>query len=152
MFADCLRRFFSTSDDQDLFAKAKEIRHAVDSFTPKESNLWRILLIPILQNVSPGEIQNAQNALDFAKALVTGWLSKYKFKNWQTHSTTEKTVTEADRRKRAAEIADQLCDHGQWKTHGRSINIEALRNMKLKLRITRKIKNYLMLLSGTLRY
>jgi len=89
--------------------------------------------IPILQNVSPGEIQNAQNALDFAKALVTGWLSTYKFKNWQTHSTTGKAVTEADKKERAAEIADQLCDHGQWKTHGRSINIEALRKMKLKI-------------------
>jgi len=89
--------------------------------------------IPILQNVSPGEIQNAQNALDFAKALVTGWLSKYKFKNWQTRSSTGKPVTERDKKKRAADIANHLCDHGKWKTHGRSINIEELRRMKLKI-------------------
>lgn len=89
--------------------------------------------IPILQNVSPGEIQSAQNALDFAKDLVTGWLSKYKFKNWRIHSSNQQPVAEKDKKKRAAEIADQLCDHGKWKTHGRSISIDDLRKMKLKI-------------------
>ena len=89
--------------------------------------------IPILQNVSPGEIQSAQNALDFAKDLVTGWLSKYKFKNWKIHSSNQQPVAEKDKKKRAAEIADQLCDHGKWKTHGRSISIDDLRKMKLKI-------------------
>lgn len=89
--------------------------------------------IPILQNVSPGEIQSAQNALDFAKDLVTGWLSKYKFKNWKIHSSNQQPVTEKDKKKRAAEIADQLCDHGKWKTHGRSISVDDLRKMKLKI-------------------
>jgi ClpP class serine protease len=70
--------------------------------------------IPILQNVSPGEIQSAQNALEFSRALVTGWLSKYKFKNWQIHSTTGKPVTEDDKKKRASEIAKQLCNHSLW--------------------------------------
>lgn len=89
--------------------------------------------IPILQNVSPGEIQSAQNALEFSKTLVTGWLSKYKFKNWQTHSTTGKPVTEDDKKKRASEIAKQLCNHSLWKTHGRSITLKHLRDMKLKI-------------------
>jgi len=39
MFVDCLRRFFSTSNDEVLFAKAKEIRHALNSFSPNERNL-----------------------------------------------------------------------------------------------------------------
>lgn len=89
--------------------------------------------IPILQNVSPGEIQSAQNALEFSKVLVTGWLSKYKFKNWQIHSTTGKPVTENDKKKRASEIAKQLCNHSLWKTHGRSITLKHLRDMKLKI-------------------
>lgn len=89
--------------------------------------------IPILQNVSPGEIQSALNALDFSKVLVTDWLSKYKFKNWHTHSTTGKSVTEEDKKKRASEIARQLCNHGLWKTHGRSITLKHLRDMKLKI-------------------
>lgn len=89
--------------------------------------------IPILQNVSPGEIQSAQNALEFSRVLVTGWLSKYKFKNWHTHSTSGKPVTEEDKKKRAGEIAKQLCNHSVWKTHGRSITLKHLRDMKLKI-------------------
>ena len=77
--------------------------------------------IPILQGVSPGELQSAANALDFPKKLVTLWLAKYKFKKWTEHSSTGQPVTDSDRSKRAEEIADQLCDHSHWLTHGRSL-------------------------------
>jgi len=33
--------------------------------------------IPILQRISPGEIQNAENALSFAKVLVKDWLKEH---------------------------------------------------------------------------
>jgi hypothetical protein len=89
--------------------------------------------IPILQGISPGEIQNAQNALDFAKILVTDWLARYKFKSWETHSTTSQPVTEEDKKKRAREIADKLCDHGFWLTHGRSVKIADLEKMRVKI-------------------
>jgi len=98
-----------------------------------DSGVLNKAYIPILQNVSPGEIQSAQNALEFSRALVTGWLSKYKFKNWQIHSTTGKPVTEDDKKKRASEIAKQLCNHSLWKTHGRLITPKHLRDMKLKI-------------------
>jgi len=61
--------------------------------------------IPILQGISPGELQSAQNALDFAKTLVKQWLAKYKFKNWDVHASTGAKVTDADRESRADEIA-----------------------------------------------
>jgi len=89
--------------------------------------------IPILQNVSPGEIQAAQNALDFSKILVRDWLPKYKFQNWDTHLTTGKPVTDEDKKKRAAQIAEELCKHKKWKTHGRAIGMDDLRAMKLKI-------------------
>jgi ClpP class serine protease len=87
--------------------------------------------IPILQNISPGELQHAENAYDFARDLVTDWLVQYKFKAWATHSTTGKPVTVEERRERAQEIAEKLRDHGKWKTHGRSIKIDDLRAMRL---------------------
>ena len=87
--------------------------------------------VPILQNISPGELQNAQNALDFAKDLVTDWLTTYKFKQWTTHASSGAPVTPDERRRRAQEIALQLRDHNRWKTHGRSLKIEDLRQMKL---------------------
>lgn len=89
--------------------------------------------IPILQNISPGEIQSCENALAFSKTLVTEWLSKYKFKFWKTHSSNDQPVTEEDKRNRANEIAEILCDHGKWLTHGRSITIDDFHEMRLKV-------------------
>lgn len=87
--------------------------------------------IPILQGISPGEIQSAENALEFARALVTEWLGRYKFKNWSHHSTTGQPVTEDEKKARAAEIAGQLCDHSKWLTHGRSIKLDDFAAMRL---------------------
>lgn len=89
--------------------------------------------IPILQGISPGELQSAENALKFSKALVTDWLAKYKFKNWSKHSSNEKPVTDAEKKQRAEEIAKELCDHGRWLTHGRSIKLDDFEAMKLKV-------------------
>lgn len=89
--------------------------------------------IPILQGISPGELQSAQNALDFAKVLVRDWLIQYKFKEWAVHRSTGLPVTEVERKARAEEIARKLCDHGRWLTHGRSIKIEHLRDMRLEI-------------------
>ncbi len=89
--------------------------------------------VPILQNISPGEIQNCENTLNFAKVLVTEWLSKYKFKFWNVHSSTNAPVTKEEKIKRAGEIADALCDHGRWLTHARSITIADLHSMRLSV-------------------
>lgn len=89
--------------------------------------------VPILQNISIGEIQGCENALDFSKLLVTDWLSKYKFKFWAKHSSTGLPVTEEEKKQRAAEIAKCLCDHGHWLTHGRSISIKDLTDMGLQI-------------------
>jgi hypothetical protein len=89
--------------------------------------------IPILQGLSPGELQSAENALKFAKILVTDWLARFKFKNWQQHSSTGASVTEDEKRQRAEEIAGQLCDHRRWLTHSRSIKLEDLEAMRLRI-------------------
>jgi ClpP class serine protease len=87
--------------------------------------------VPILQQLSPGELQHAQNSLDFARNLVRDWLVRYKFKDWSSHSSSGKPVTPDEKQARADEIAAQLCDHGRWLTHGRSIILEDLQNMRL---------------------
>lgn len=89
--------------------------------------------IPILQGISPGEIEGAHNALNFAKVLVTDWLAKYKFKNWTTHTSSGHPVTEQEKRDRAHEIASLLCKHEHWLSHGRSIKIDDLEAMGLKI-------------------
>lgn len=89
--------------------------------------------IPILQGISPGELQSAENALAFAKVLVTGWLAKYKFRDWVAHKSTGKPVTDEERGARAEEIAANLCDHQRWLVHGRSIKLDDLVAMRLRV-------------------
>ncbi len=101
----------------------------------ERQNRLNLAYVPILQNISPGEIQTCENALSFAKTLVTEWLSKYKFKFWETHSGTGELVTDHEKKKRAQEIAETLCDHGRWLAHGRSITINDLRD-EMRLKVT----------------
>ena len=89
--------------------------------------------IPILQGISPGELQSAENALKFAKTLVTEWLAKYKFKSWTDHSSTGLPVTDEERHTRAEEVAEKLCNHRGWLTHGRSLKIADLEKMRLTI-------------------
>ncbi len=89
--------------------------------------------IPMLQNISPGEIQHFENAQNFSKTLVKNWLSRFKFKNWDTHSSSGGKVTLKNKEKRADEIAKALCKHSDWLTHGRSIRISDLQRMKLEI-------------------
>ncbi|MGO9230849.1 MAG: SDH family Clp fold serine proteinase [Bryobacteraceae bacterium] len=89
--------------------------------------------IPILQNLSPGELQDAQKALDFARDLVKDWLVQYKFKNWAQHKSTGQPVTPEERTQRASEVAEQLGDHRRWKTHGRSLKIQDLQTMRVEI-------------------
>lgn len=57
---------------------------------------------------------------------------KYKFKNWTQHRDG-RPVTIHDKEQRATEIAGHLSDNNDWKSHGRPINIEALKELKLKV-------------------
>lgn len=90
--------------------------------------------IPILQSISPGEIQHFENAQNFSKTLVKNWLSIYKFKYSEIHSSTGKPVTQEEKENQANEIANKLCKHSDWLTHGRSIRINDLERMGLKIR------------------
>jgi hypothetical protein len=91
--------------------------------------------IPILQRISPGEIQNAENALSFAKELVTKWLQEHKFQKWAVHRTHNPgtQVTPEEKAGRAGEIADNLCNHSEWLSHGRSIKMTDLQSIGLEI-------------------
>jgi hypothetical protein len=83
----------------------------------------------MVAQISPGEIYGVINSLEFAKDLVKGWLEKHKFKNWAITRTTQKTVTPEIRKQRAGEVADRLCDHMNWRTHGRSLKLDDLKDV-----------------------
>ncbi|HEX5153799.1 MAG TPA: ATP-dependent Clp protease proteolytic subunit [Parafilimonas sp.] len=89
----------------------------------------------MVAQISPGELYGVINSLEFAKDLVKRWLENYKFKNWNETETTKKSVTQEMKRQRANEVAEMFCNHTTWRTHGRSLKIEDLRNDLLIERI-----------------
>jgi hypothetical protein len=90
----------------------------------------------ILKEFDLAELRKYEQARDLSIDLLKRWLVKYKFKNWDTHATTNpgNPVTEDEKLKRAEDIATKLSDNNRWKTHGRPINIDILANdLKLKI-------------------
>lgn len=88
----------------------------------------------ILKDLDLAELRAYEQAKELTTTLLKKWLVKYKFKNWNSHSSTGERVTEEDKKKRAEEIAKQLGDNKRWKSHGRPINIEELEGLKLQIK------------------
>ena len=91
----------------------------------------------ILKDFDLAELRGYEQARDLTIDLLKNWLFKYKFKNWTTHETTPallgQAVTDEQKISRAESIAKDLGDTSKWKSHGRPINIQTLKDMKLKI-------------------
>lgn len=91
----------------------------------------------ILKDFDLAELRGYEQAKDLTIALLEKWLVKYKFKNWAAHRTDAaklgQVVTEDEKIERAKEIAGHLSNNNKWKSHGRPINIEALKELRLEI-------------------
>lgn len=87
----------------------------------------------ILKDFDLAEISLYEQAVNLTEVLLVDWLAKYKFKNWNIRATSKKPVSEQDKKDRAAEIAKSLSDYDKWKAHGRPLNIQVLRSLKLEI-------------------
>lgn len=92
----------------------------------------------ILKDFDLAELKSYEDARDLAIDLLKKWLVEYKFKNWKKHRTNppqngENIVTPEEKKKRAEEIAIALSDNNKWKSHGRPINIESLKKLRLEI-------------------
>lgn len=83
----------------------------------------------ILKDFDLAELRAYEQAKELAVDLIQKWLVKYKFKDWIWHSDGT-SVTIEEKRQRAFEIANKLSDNNTWKSHGRAINIEELREIR----------------------
>lgn len=90
--------------------------------------------IQLLKNIDLRDIGVAQSASQYSIDIVKDFLSKYKFKSWEKHSDGT-TVTPQEKEKRAERIANLLCSHSAWKSHGHAINREIALNV-CRLQIT----------------
>lgn len=87
----------------------------------------------ILKDFDLAELRAYEQARDLAVDLLVEWLPKYKFKNWTVHSSTQEQVSDEEKKARAYEIAQNLSDNKEWKSHGRPISREELGKLKLKI-------------------
>ncbi len=103
-----------------------------------ESSQLNTAELVLLNNLDPGELYQFEQARQLSHDLLTTWLSTYKFKDWDTHSSTGATVTSQEKRKRAEEIAKALSNHERWRSHGRMISRDTLTSSSEDIRL--KIK------------
>jgi phage FluMu protein Com len=87
----------------------------------------------MIAQITPGELNGVSNALSFAGDMVIEWLVEHKFKNWNVTEVKKRKVTPEQKKKQAEEIVSQLVNHTRWRTHGRSIKIEDLERLGLKI-------------------
>lgn len=88
----------------------------------------------MLQNQDLATLRRYEQARDLSISLLKDWLVKYKFKDWNTHSSDNRPVKDEEKEKRALEIAQALSDHKKWHSHGRMIGIKTLTE-ELRLKI-----------------
>jgi hypothetical protein len=92
----------------------------------------------ILQNLDLATLSRYEQARNLTVTLLKKWLVEFKFKDWKVHATDPvkkgQPVTQAEKEKRAEEIAKLLGDNQEWHSHGRMIGIKTLRD-KLRLLI-----------------
>ena len=88
----------------------------------------------ILQNQDLATLRRYEQAKELSISLLKDWLVKYKFKDWDKHSSSGLPVTDDQKTLRAEEIAVALSDHNKWHSHGRMIGIKTLTG-DLRLRI-----------------
>lgn len=91
----------------------------------------------ILKDIDLAELRGYEQAKELTIELLKKWLVKYKFKNWTKHGTNPdligQDVTVEQKEARAKDIADTLSSNNNWKSHGRPINIETLKELKLTI-------------------
>ena len=86
------------------------------------------------QKLYLGTIRSYEQAKELSVDLLKKWLVNYKFKNWTTHRTAGGApVTQQEKEDLAERIAEQLSDNKKWHSHGRYINIDTLRELKLEI-------------------
>lgn len=119
------RSTISAYDYEEWVKDKREEAETVGKLNPFDATM--------VAQISPGELRLVHHSLNMAKELVVDWLPKYKFKNWDVTETKKRTVTPKMKKQRAEEIAAELTNHGKWRSHGRSIKIDDLQSIGLKI-------------------
>lgn len=78
--------------------------------------------VQMLKNIDIREVGAAIGASNYSIQITKDFLERYKFSTWNTHLSTNTPVTPQEKKSQAETIANILCDHGKWKSHGHFID------------------------------
>ena len=121
--------------DGELFPALSYLNQYQRLYDRAEEGELNTVEFALLNKLDPGELYQFEQARELSCDLLTNWLSTYKFKNWDTHSSTKKPVTDDEKRQRATEIAEALSDNERWRSHGRMISRDTLISNPIRLKI-----------------
>lgn len=93
--------------------------------------------VVLLRGIDLAKLALYEQARDLSIDLLKEWLVKYKFKNWKKHRTNKtkkgQLVTVSEKKDRAEEIAKALGDHKMWRSHGRRLDVEKLKGLRIEI-------------------
>jgi Serine dehydrogenase proteinase len=91
--------------------------------------------VVFLRGLDLAKLALFEQARDLSIDLLEKWLVQYKFKDWNTHRTTNKgsPVTASEKTDRAKAIGKALSDHKVWHSHGRALGVSKLRALGLEI-------------------
>lgn len=91
--------------------------------------------VVLLRSLDLAKLALFEQARDLSVDLLKKWLVEFKFKNWKKHRTTNpgSDVTDEERAERAEQIAKDLADHKRWRSHGRSLDVIKLKELRIEI-------------------
>lgn len=91
--------------------------------------------VVMLKSLDLAKLALFEQARDLSIDLLKKWLVEFKFKNWTHHRTNNPgaPVTEHQKAERAEQIARDLADHKRWRSHGRSLDIAKLTELRIEI-------------------
>ena len=94
----------------------------------RRGGLTQAELAFLLDKFDPAQLHRLEQAREHSVDLLKKWLVEYKFKNWNRTKTQGRKVTLKMKTDRAKEIAKKLNDTRLWRSHGRGISIDVVKN------------------------
>ena len=89
----------------------------------------------LVKKFDPARLFRIEQAINHGRSLITEWLPKYKFKDWEITESKKNEVSIEMKEQRATQIAKVLGDAEKWHSHGRGISMKELSGPEIKLKI-----------------
>lgn len=91
--------------------------------------------VVMLKSIDLAKLALFEQGRDLSIDLLKDWLVAYKFKDWNIHRTNNvgSPVTMDEKKQRAEEIAKELSNHKRWRSHGRNLDIEKLKSLRIEI-------------------